>query len=364
MIWTVGNTTQELSGKEGGSKAMKGSPINGKTSGLLGNESGVIFVLVIISLLVLLGFAALAIDVGHLMVVRNELQNAADATALAAANNFYPKSPTSSPTTPDWYGAEATASNTIGVNKSDGIALTECDVLTGYWDLTNPALGLKSKGITPGPMDAPAIQVTVRRASGKNGGPVQNFLAGIFGKPTNDAGAQATAVSASPGSVRPGALFPIAISKELADQAISYNSPSNTVRIGSGYHYPNSMAGQWTSFTLDSNNVPTIRDLMQYGNPDSLSRNDNIWIEPGTKTSLYSSVPTDITVLLAVVDATILDTTHSEVPIYSFIGFHITDSVGGSKKYVEGYFVFDYYAGLSGPGGPNYGVYSPPKLVK
>jgi hypothetical protein len=172
------------------------------------------------------------------------------------------------------------------------------------------------------------------------------------------------AVSASSGSVQPGALFPIAISKELADQAASHNSLSRAVKIGSAYHYPNSMAGQWTSLNLDTNNVPTIRDLIDHGNPTPLSIGDNIWIEPGTKTTIYSSVPIGKTVLLAVVNSTLLDTTHSEVPIYGFIGFHITDSVGGSKKYVEGYFVFDYYAGLSGPVGPNYGAYSPPKLVK
>jgi hypothetical protein len=351
-------------GKKGAIKAMKGGANNRKNWGLLGNESGVVFILVVLFLLVLLGFAALAMDVGHIMVVRNELQNAADATALAAANNFYPHTPTSTPTPPDWSGAEAAASNTIGINKSDGIALTQCDVETGYWDLTNPALGLKSKGITPGPMDAPAIHVTVRRAAGKNGGPVQNFLAGILGIPTTDAGAQATAVCASPGSVRTGALFPLAISKELADQAASHNSPGTAVRIGSAYHYPNSMAGQWTSLNLDTNNVPTIRDLIANGNPTPLSIGDNIWIEPGTKTTIYSSVPVGQTVLMAIVNSTLIDTTHSEVPIYGFIGFHITDSVGGSGKYVEGYFVFDYYAGLSGPGGPNFGVYSPPRLVK
>ena len=43
-----------------------------------------------IGLLSLLGFAALAIDVGYLFVVRNELQNAADAAALAGAGHLTP----------------------------------------------------------------------------------------------------------------------------------------------------------------------------------------------------------------------------------------------------------------------------------
>ena len=40
-------------------------------------------------MLVFLGIAALAIDLSHLYVVRNELQNAADAGALAGARFLY-----------------------------------------------------------------------------------------------------------------------------------------------------------------------------------------------------------------------------------------------------------------------------------
>ena len=49
------------------------------------DEQGVTAVIVTILLIVFLGVAALAIDIGHLYVVRNELQNAADAGALAGA---------------------------------------------------------------------------------------------------------------------------------------------------------------------------------------------------------------------------------------------------------------------------------------
>ncbi len=39
-------------------------------------------------MLVLIGFAALAIDVGYYMVTRNELQNIADGAALAACSEL------------------------------------------------------------------------------------------------------------------------------------------------------------------------------------------------------------------------------------------------------------------------------------
>ena len=50
------------------------------------NEKGVTLVYVAILLVVFLGIAALAIDIGYHRVVRNQLQNAADAAALAGCN--------------------------------------------------------------------------------------------------------------------------------------------------------------------------------------------------------------------------------------------------------------------------------------
>jgi Flp pilus assembly protein TadG len=59
-----------------------------KRSKLLG-EDGVTLVLIAIMMIMLIAFAALALDVAHLYVVRNELQNAADAGALAGARCLY-----------------------------------------------------------------------------------------------------------------------------------------------------------------------------------------------------------------------------------------------------------------------------------
>ena len=55
----------------------------GSFSGLLGDERGAVVVVVAMLLVVILGFTALVIDLSWLFVVRGELQNAADAGALA-----------------------------------------------------------------------------------------------------------------------------------------------------------------------------------------------------------------------------------------------------------------------------------------
>jgi len=52
---------------------------------LIHNQDGAVAALVAVCLVVFIAFTALAIDVNHLYVVRNELQNAADAGALAGA---------------------------------------------------------------------------------------------------------------------------------------------------------------------------------------------------------------------------------------------------------------------------------------
>jgi Flp pilus assembly protein TadG len=62
-----------------------------RVSTILNNQRGVSAVIVGICLFMLVAFVALAIDVGHLYVVRNELQNAADAGALAGARHLYVK---------------------------------------------------------------------------------------------------------------------------------------------------------------------------------------------------------------------------------------------------------------------------------
>ncbi len=60
-----------------------------KKTMVLRNQKGIALPLVAILLFVFIGIAALAIDFSHLYVVRNELQNAADAGALAGARFLY-----------------------------------------------------------------------------------------------------------------------------------------------------------------------------------------------------------------------------------------------------------------------------------
>ena len=48
----------------------------------LANQRGAAVIIVAVSMLTLLGFAAMAVDTGYLMVAKNELQNVADAAGV------------------------------------------------------------------------------------------------------------------------------------------------------------------------------------------------------------------------------------------------------------------------------------------
>ena len=340
---------------------------------MLRKESGQVVVLTAISLVVLCGMAALAIDLGHAVVVRQELQNAADASALAGAGNLFPDGP-------DWVRAEGSASGSISWNKSDGQSLSDCQVQCGYWNLDKTPPGLQSQSIVPGPRDVPAVMVTVQRTDGKNGGPMPTSFANVLGISNIPLHAQAVAVVSSPATVKPGTLFPVAISQEAAKDFEIYKDTDHLVTIGSPYHYGDGLAGQWTTFLDDFNDVTRLRELIPDGNPEAIGTtttgdcsipNTCIWIQSGVEATLYANPNEESVskyvgevVVLPVVGDVLLEATHEMAPVVGFVGFYIVSATGGNTKTITGYFVSDFTVQGSSGGGPSYGALTPPHLVQ
>ena len=258
------------------------------------NEKGVTLVYVALLLVVFLGMAALAVDVGYLMVSKNELQNAADAAALAGASYLYPQISPSSPSPPAWGTATTQATSAIGLNKSSGTALTDGTVQTGYWNLAHTPYGLQGTGITPGPQDCAAVQVAVSRSAGHNSGPVQHWFAPVLGINTSDSSAVATAAMCSPGTAFTGATMPFAIS-EAAAMGLAYYAPFDIEVDGVKLCTKNGIStqcGQWTTLLTDgSNSNSWIKDLIDGTNSSpERSIGDSINIVPGTRASDYKEV--------------------------------------------------------------------------
>jgi hypothetical protein len=371
-------------------------------------QRGAVAVMVAGAMVMLLGFAALAIDMGYLFVVRNELQNAADAAAMAGAPCLYPRPECSNQTAkaPDWGTAQQRAVQAISLNKSSHATLVgnTSDVAYGYWDITGSVAGLQAVPPPSPAVSMAAVQVTVNRAGAENGGGVPVFLAKIFGVKTVPVSAKAVAVISNPGTFGPGGLFPVAITKCMYDQywdsangkpktATSTTPPAGqTVPqvvgqpyifwVTSSYHAGACEASQWTTFDTTANDVPTVRNLIANGNPDPASTGQPAgvcpspdstctYIQPGIKTTLYSSVNDCSAAGTKACEYVILPVVQDLTPktmqrIVAFACVHIDLAVGGSGKYIQIEMSNnpDKCQGVNSGGvGPNYGAYTPPRLA-
>ncbi len=344
---------------------------------------GSVLVLVALALVALLGFAALAIDIAHAYVTRNELQNAADAAALAGAGALSGKLIVN-PSASDWTAADAAArtaaARVAGANAANGVTISDLQVQTGYWNVTGTPGGMQAASIKPGTYDKPAVEVSISMDAAHNGGAMPLFLGPIIGISSISIGVSAVAVISAPGYAESGALFPLVLSQCLLQDANYWNAttgmPVNDpatgqpyeLKIGSAYHYDGCLSGQWTSFLTDANDVPTVNGLMKNGNPDPLSIGSDIWIEPGTKNSIYNTVGSNIALPALVVLPLVVDiSTHSAQPIVAFVGFEIDAAVGGAGKYIQGHLVGGLKGGGTaggGGGGTYYGAYTPPSLAQ
>jgi Flp pilus assembly protein TadG len=331
---------------------------------LISDQSGVLAVWAAIAVVALGGVAALALDIGRVAVVKGELQKAADAGALAGARGLC-----MGPPYPQWTKAQSLANNVTRKNKVDGSLITSCQIETGCWNLawteTTAPTNLLPAGTLLSHTVVPAVRVTVSRDTGQNGGRLLMMFGSLLGLNPQVVRARtvACAIPMPVNEIDPGQGFPLATPRSFVDQLWGRDTPVS-FRIGSSYHDPT--GGQWTSFLIDANNVPTIRDLINSGNPGPLKVGDEIWIEPGTKTTIYNEAATRIgdTVMLPVVADDF--NTHAHTPVLAFVPFYIEDAQGSSDKYIQGHFVngFTVPGGIGAANTPNYGgMAGTPKLI-
>ena len=349
-------------------------------------QQGSSAVMVALMLPVLLGLVALAVDVGRIMLVKDELRRAAEAGALAGAKGLMTGSAI------DWAGAAQRARNTVTQNAAAGLALNSAGVEYGYWNLATQGAG--GSGFVPGttrPVGgnwAPALRVTVARdttANGQgNGGPIGLFFAPVLGRALQNVTATAVAMESAPGGVQAGTMLATAINKCMFD--LYWDSATGTpkpvepgspyynrndpyeLRIGSQNQYGSCNSGQWTSFNVDlasadlNGRNTILRDLLTSGNKVSMQVGDSTYIETGGTTTLYNSVVSGKTYLVPVVNSL----SRGFQPIVAFAPFRVTGVTGGSVKSITGRFVpLGEFPGGVLPGGSNfYGTPAPPALVR
>lgn len=340
-------------------------------------QRGAVTPLVALVLPVLIGTAAFAVDLAYVYVVRSEMQNDADAAALAGAHALI------DPATGAlrWDTAVTQARQAVGLNRAAGHAMSDATVETGYWNLRGVPASLQPQSLTPTVWDAPAVSVTLRKQAGENQGPVQTFFARFWDVLGINQQVRAVAAPSSPGAVLPGGIFPLAIAQCMYDiywdRSVTPPSPKidpatgkpYVFKIGSGYHYSSCSSGEWTSLLTDSNDVSTIRDIVAQGNPLTLEMGQNIWIQPGTKNKLFQvvhdcSAAGDRSCEYVVVPTVTQTDNHALSPITGFACLHILDAFQGKSPYVLAEMSNRCNSSLAGGAGPNYGVLTPPSLVR
>jgi Flp pilus assembly protein TadG len=258
-------------------------------------QRGVVAITVGFSLVMLLGVGAFAIDIGRLLVVKNELQNAADAAALAGASYLMP---TTAAGEPNWALATQRAGQAVSMNVADGSKLVSGTVTPAWWDFAARAFDPNTMRAA-GSNDLPAIRVTIAKADGQNAGPVATTFGRVLGVDSLTSSATATAVISKPQAVSPEGMMPIALSACLFGGSSWNSGTEKSVIVASGAangnHCNGCACGQWTTFNLKKNDVNTVRKLIE-SDPDliaqvgDVSLQDETHITPGTKTTLYKDL--------------------------------------------------------------------------
>jgi Flp pilus assembly protein TadG len=256
------------------------------------DERGVAAILVALVILVLLGFAALAIDIGHLFAVRNELQNAADAGALAGARFLYNDDGTAVNTGANQIGYDAATANVSDTGSGSEVAVevnwtggNSGDVQRGHWSFADHTFTPNDStapvdlwNVSDEELDADlnfinAVKVVTRRA----GTPVVSLFARIFGHQDFQLSADAVAYIGFAGTLLPYDVDqPIAICEEsILNDGDEYTCTVGRM-INSGQNVATHETGGWTSFSQDDactggTNAQEVKDLVcGDGNPEPI----------------------------------------------------------------------------------------------
>jgi Flp pilus assembly protein TadG len=250
-------------------------------------------------MVILVGMLAFSIDIGYVVAVQAELQNAADAAALAGAQRlegpfvqFYSPGQTdklgvlnsviADTTTPT--GPTCTAQRFAALNTAGGVSVTvpSSDVSFSYWDGTNDPV---AASLTNFPN---TVTVTVRRDATANGS-LGLFFARIFGKTQIDltATASATIYAGDVSSLQsiPGVnahILPVALDVNFWKKYVSTGqSPDGTIVLGPNglpqlhvYPYPGNAPGSFGLLDVGppQNNAPAFRSWIDDGStPNDIS---------------------------------------------------------------------------------------------
>lgn len=144
-------------------------------------QQGSVILIVAVCMFLFIGLAALAIDIGYVYTTRNELQNVADAAALAGARylgNEYSKLEPSQMSTHTFTQSEVLAAVQAVATQNKAanmpISIESDDVKIGLWDSESP------DDVTQSYVGPDAVRVIARRESGGVNGAIATYFGRLF----------------------------------------------------------------------------------------------------------------------------------------------------------------------------------------
>jgi hypothetical protein len=267
-------------------------------------EQGLTAVVVALLMVVFIGVAAFAIDIGHLYLVKNELQNAADAGCLAGARFLYEAdgehvNVNANQIAYDAAIAHQSEGSPVEVLWSGG---NTGDVERGHWSFATRTFTPDNSDyythlcdLSPGELDAKsdfinAIRVRTRRQNT----PAVSFFARVFGFENFLLSAESIAYVGFPGTLGPEEVNqPIAICKETLSVDEVYTCASGWM-LSMGEYVAGQETGGWTDFNQDSpdgTNPVTVTSLVtERRNPDPIILGQPMGMNGGDIPSAFTSL--------------------------------------------------------------------------
>ncbi len=336
----------------------------------LSDEHGGVAVMTAIFLLVLLAMAAAAIDIGHALVAKNELQNTADAAALAGTRALGVVYEGMTPaqqqsytlTSGDRATVVAAVQATAVANSAAGVPITVnvADIAIGTW---NPTTRIH----TPTVNQPKAVRVWARRDASANGA-ISTFLASVVGLTSVSVGAVATADMTAVGQTAPGQLdAPFGISTYYF------------TKFGCGdsiKFYPNDGTPQacsaWTTFDqspASANNLKNIVEGLRTGTYQSpgTAPGDTLNFTNGNLASVFPKLINlynakkdangnwDVFVPVYRSDSCAANQNSGWLPIVGYAEARITNVQGAPNFLISATILCNIFEGNTTGGGPPYG---------
>ncbi len=289
----------------------------------LNGQRGVTIILVALLMFVFLGIAALVIDLSHLYVVRNELQNAADAGALAGARFLYNDNGTEVNVGANQIAYAAATANKAIAKTSGAIAVdvnweagqnsgTDVDVQRGHWyfadsrfEANDSTVAVSLWGVSETSLDLNpdfinAVKVVARRQES----PAASFFARLFGFEDFERSAEAVAYIGFAGTLAPGDVdLPIAICKQSVTGDPSDSCESSGYDCNIGYMLSDGTdknTAAWTNFTqpCETASTTSMRPLFTCtnSNPDEINLGASMGATNGVVDTLINS-PTQLNLM-------------------------------------------------------------------